>query len=121
MAALPPASVSPFPLPAGVQAWKSKLDSKHAALISALNDYKATAAENNHVAKGSHFAHINSQCDEIVGKHTTAHHELHSQYIITYNPNNKDEGGWHDIKVTVSRSDSKVRARPGYWMATVNE
>ena len=46
--------------------------------------------------------------------------ELHSQYIITYNPTNKEEGGWHDIKVTLpSRSDLKVRARPGYWIASV--
>jgi hypothetical protein len=71
--------------PAGVQAWKSKLDSKHAAVISALNDYKATAAENNQVAKGSHFAHINSQCDEITGKHVTAHHDLHGQYTTASN------------------------------------
>jgi VWFA-related protein len=45
--------------------------------------------------------------------------ELHSQYIVTYNPSNKDEGGWHDVKVTVNRPDLKLRARPGYWMATV--
>jgi VWFA-related protein len=45
--------------------------------------------------------------------------ELHSQYIITYNPNNKDEGGWHDIHVTVDQPSVKVRARPGYWMASV--
>jgi VWFA-related protein len=46
--------------------------------------------------------------------------ELHSQYMITYNPNNKDEGGWHDIKVTIpGRPDLKVRARPGYWMASL--
>jgi len=46
--------------------------------------------------------------------------EIHRQYIITYNPSNKDEGGWHDIRVTTNRADLKVRARPGYWMATVN-
>lgn len=46
--------------------------------------------------------------------------ELHSQYIITYNPNNKEEGGWHDIRVGLTRADLKVRARPGYWLATVN-
>jgi hypothetical protein len=47
-------------------------------------------------------------------------HELHSQYIITYNPNNKDEGGWHEIRVGVNPQGYKLRARPGYWMATVN-
>jgi VWFA-related protein len=50
--------------------------------------------------------------------------ELHSQYILSYNPNNKIEGGWHDIKVLVVRQDTsdwKVRTRPGYWMAGVPE
>ena len=47
--------------------------------------------------------------------------ELHSQYIITYNPSNKDEGGFHEIRVNVDPSrDFKIKARPGYWMATVN-
>lgn len=47
--------------------------------------------------------------------------ELHSQYLLSYNPNNKAEGGWHDIKVEVSpRSrEYEVRTRPGYWMASV--
>jgi VWFA-related protein len=46
--------------------------------------------------------------------------ELHSQYIITYNPSNKDEGGWHEIHVTVTPpNNAKIRARPGYWMASV--
>jgi VWFA-related protein len=43
--------------------------------------------------------------------------ELHSQYMITYNPNNKDEGGFHEISVQVAgRKDVKVRTRPGYWL-----
>jgi len=44
--------------------------------------------------------------------------ELHSQYMLTYSPTNKDEGGWHTISVTVS-SHGKVKAetRPGYWIA----
>jgi len=43
--------------------------------------------------------------------------ELHSQYLISYNPNNKDEGGFHQISVKVtSRRDLKVRTRPGYWL-----
>jgi len=45
--------------------------------------------------------------------------DLHSQYIITYSPNNKEEGGFHEIQVTVpSRRDVKVRAKPGYWIAS---
>jgi VWFA-related protein len=43
--------------------------------------------------------------------------ELHSQYLISYNPNNKDEGGFHQISVNVtSRRDLKPRTRPGYWL-----
>ncbi|MDX1984835.1 MAG: VWA domain-containing protein [Bryobacteraceae bacterium] len=45
--------------------------------------------------------------------------ELHSQYMISYNPNNKVEGGWHAIKVEVRRPGLKVRTRPGYWLAGV--
>jgi hypothetical protein len=66
--------------PAGVQAWKAKLDAKHAAVIAALNDYKTTAQANNEVAHGSHFTHINGQCEEITSKHVSAHHDLHGQY-----------------------------------------
>jgi VWFA-related protein len=44
--------------------------------------------------------------------------ELHSQYMLTYNPNNKGEGGFHQIKVEVT-GHGKVTAttKPGYWMA----
>jgi len=45
--------------------------------------------------------------------------ELHNQYLITYIPNNKQEGGLHSIRVEVSRSGLEVRTRRGYWMATV--
>jgi VWFA-related protein len=44
--------------------------------------------------------------------------ELHSQYMLSYSPNNKEEGGWHTITVDVSghgRVDAKTR--PGYWIA----
>jgi VWFA-related protein len=50
--------------------------------------------------------------------------DLHSQYMISYNPDNKVEGGFHEIKVTVDHQDApswKVRTRPGYWMAGVPE
>jgi hypothetical protein len=44
--------------------------------------------------------------------------ELHLQYMLSYSPNDKDEGGWHDIRVEVTGiSNEKVRTRPGYWMA----
>lgn len=43
--------------------------------------------------------------------------ELHSQYVLSYTPNNLDEAGYHDITVEVARPGLDVRARPGYWMA----
>ncbi|MBI3208805.1 MAG: VWA domain-containing protein [Candidatus Solibacter usitatus] len=48
--------------------------------------------------------------------------ELHSQYLISYNPNNKLEGGWHSIKIQVRNPKftlKEVRSRPGYWLAGV--
>ena len=44
--------------------------------------------------------------------------ELHSQYLISYSPNNKAEGGFHQISIDVSgRTDiDRIQARPGYWL-----
>jgi hypothetical protein len=40
--------------------------------------------------------------------------------MISYNPNNKDEGGFHQISVQVAgRKDLKVRTRPGYFLAAL--
>lgn len=47
--------------------------------------------------------------------------EIRSQYILSYSPNNKMEGGFHRIRVEVNRPRLKVRTRPGYWMAAVPE
>ena len=44
--------------------------------------------------------------------------ELHSQYMLSYNPNNKTEGGWHTITVEVSgHGKVEAKTRPGYWTA----
>lgn len=43
--------------------------------------------------------------------------ELHSQYLLSYQPNNQTEGGFHDIRVIVNRPGLEVRTRPGYWVA----
>ena len=43
--------------------------------------------------------------------------ELHSQYLLSYTPNNLDEGGFHEIRVVVNRPSLEVRTRPGYWIA----
>lgn len=45
--------------------------------------------------------------------------ELHSQYLLSYNPNNKIEGGFHKIRVEVNRPNLNVRTRDGYWLAAV--
>jgi VWFA-related protein len=44
--------------------------------------------------------------------------ELHSQYLLSYTPNNQIEGGFHEIRVTVNRPNLEVRTRPGYWVAS---
>ena len=41
--------------------------------------------------------------------------ELHAQYMLSYRPTN-NEGGYHEIQVTVDRSGLKVRSRPGYYV-----
>jgi VWFA-related protein len=43
--------------------------------------------------------------------------ELHSQYLLSYTPNNPTEGGFHEIRVTVNRPQLEIRTRPGYWVA----
>jgi VWFA-related protein len=43
--------------------------------------------------------------------------ELHNQYILTYNPNDKSQAGYHTIKVLVNKPDLKVFTREGYWLA----
>jgi VWFA-related protein len=44
--------------------------------------------------------------------------ELNSQYMLSYNPNNKVEGGWHTITVEVSgHGKVEAKTRPGYWTA----
>jgi len=43
--------------------------------------------------------------------------EMHSQYLLSYTPNNPTAGGFHDIKVTVDRPGLEVRTRPGYYVA----
>ena len=57
--------------------------------------------------------------EEVVGK---IGEEIHSQYLISYSPNDavKLQGGWHDIKVQVTRN-YVARTRPGYWAAARND
>ena len=41
--------------------------------------------------------------------------DLNSQYLLSYAPNNKDEPGFHTIRVVVNRPGLQIRTRPGYW------
>ncbi len=41
--------------------------------------------------------------------------DLNSQYLLSYSPNNKNEPGFHNIRVLVDRPGLKIRTRPGYW------
>ncbi len=49
---------------------------------------------------------------------TAVGEELHSQYLLSYTPNDLDEGGFHDIRVEVNRPRLEIRTRPGYWVAS---
>jgi VWFA-related protein len=42
--------------------------------------------------------------------------EVRSQYLISYNPNNKDEPGFHQIEVQMDNPQYSAKTRPGYWI-----
>jgi VWFA-related protein len=42
--------------------------------------------------------------------------ELRSQYLISYNPSNKEETGFHAISVAVDNPRYVTKTRPGYWL-----
>ncbi len=73
----------------------------------------ATATGGAHLATFKDRS-IEKAIDEIGG-------ELHSQYTISYTPTGSNATGYHEIKVNVLRKDAKnlkVRARPGYFLAS---
>jgi VWFA-related protein len=43
--------------------------------------------------------------------------DIHSQYLLTYLPNNTAEAGYHEIEVKILKPGLKVTTRPGYWSA----
>jgi len=43
--------------------------------------------------------------------------ELHAQYVLTYAPSSDPPVGFNEIKVTVSRPNLTIRARPGYYVS----
>jgi VWFA-related protein len=43
--------------------------------------------------------------------------EVHSQYMVTYSPSNREEGGYHTIQVVIDREPGYIcKTRPGYWI-----
>ncbi len=42
---------------------------------------------------------------------------LHSEYMLTYTPNNMEEAGFHQIIVRVKHKDFKITTRDGYYLA----
>jgi VWFA-related protein len=127
---LPPAMT---PMPSNVPATPTTVIQKGAAEGSAANfvpllvelfrDVKAVFKDNpaealTKATGGQEFSFVKQKgLEDAIAK---IGEELHSQYIITYSPNNKDQGGWHEIKVTVTPNrDLKVKCRPGYWLASV--
>lgn len=43
--------------------------------------------------------------------------ELHAQYVLSYRPSSEQTAGFHEIKVTVARTEVTVRTRLGYFLA----
>ncbi|MBV9759558.1 MAG: VWA domain-containing protein [Acidobacteriaceae bacterium] len=86
-------------------------------LLRGIRDiFKRTPAEAfTYFTGGREYAFHNEKALEAaitdIGK------DLNSQYLLSYNPNNKDEPGFHTIKVVVNRPGLVIRTRPGYWWA----
>lgn len=48
--------------------------------------------------------------------------QLHSEYMISYRPNNLLEGGFHQITLSIDSPLAKrYQTRPGYWLAARNQ
>lgn len=122
--------VGTVPMPPGVPATPTSeqsiapnIDIMAAAVWAVQHIHDAVKANSLEVAAaatgGAHLStfkdrSIEKAIDEIGG-------ELHSQYSLTYTPTDAGASGYHEIKVSVIRNDAKnlkVRARPGYYLAT---
>ena len=126
---LPPAM---HPMPSGVPATPTTVAQLYGTnggtaefiplMVEVFKDVKAIFKDNpievfTKGTGGSEFGfHGQRSLEEAIQK---AGEELHSQYTISYNPNNKDEGGFHHIVVQVGGHPEveRVQTRPGYWLA----
>ena len=64
---------------------------------------------------GSYYEALSSV--ELTSIYSELGRRLASQYLLSYSPNNLDEGGFHNIRVEVNVPGLKIRTRPGYWIA----
>ncbi len=120
------------PMPAGVPATPTSVAQSDPTqggagnvvplLIEIFRDVKAIFRDNPAEAftkgtGGTEFSFVRQKgLEEAISK---IGEELHSQYMITYSPNNTEEGGFHEIVVSVIARNAVPRTRPGYWLATV--
>jgi VWFA-related protein len=92
------------------------------AMIEVLKDIKAIFKDNpvelfTKGTGGSEFTFYRQKAlEEAISR---IGQELHSQYLISYSPNNKLEGGFHQITVEVVNHPEikRIQTRPGYWLA----
>jgi len=128
---LPPAM---HPLPAGVAATPTSVQQTYGTnggraefipmMVEIFKDVKAVFKDNPVEAftkgtGGSEFSFYRQRGLQDAIQKVGA--ELHSQYLISYSPNNADEGGFHEIQVAVSGAPEvrKTQTRPGYWLSNV--
>jgi VWFA-related protein len=124
---LPPAM---HPMPAGVPATPTTVDQTYGTnggraeflplLIEIFKDvkniFKISPAElYTKGTGGSQFSFATQKgLEEAI---TKIGDQLHSQYLISYRPNNMDEGGFHHIEVEVIGHDYRCDTKPGYYMS----
>ena len=50
---------------------------------------------------------------------TEISNQLRAQYLVSYSPNNKEDGGFHRIRVEIAgHPEYNCQAKPGYYMAS---
>src|SRR5580704_9688142 len=95
-------------------------------MLEVLKDVKAIFVDNpvelfTKGTGGSEFGfHSQRTLEEAMQK---VGEELHSEYTISYSPNNREEAGFHHIVVDVTGHSEvkRTQTRPGYWLATAKQ
>ncbi len=128
---LPPAM---YPLPSNVPATPNTVMQTYGTqgdsaqflplLIEIYNDAKAIFKRNpvdvfSSGTGGSQFSYYRrnglEEAIQRIGE------QLHSEYLLSYSPSNKLEGGFHRIEVYVNSPVARrIQVRPGYWKAPDN-